>query len=140
MGSPNVSHFCIQKILTSIQPFSYTAGILFLASGIGLVVYFRYEKARMERKRVAEATKGIGRPKVGGKFELVDAEGKPFTEENLKGKYALVSAIHFWLWTISMKFMGLIKEHEADYISNRSTSASRTAPTSARKSWTKWPT
>jgi protein SCO1 len=46
----------------------------------------------MERKRVAEATKGIGRPKVGGPFELVDTEGKPFTHENLKGRYALVSS------------------------------------------------
>lgn len=46
----------------------------------------------MERKRVAEATKGIGRPKVGGAFELVDKEGKPFTDENLKGRYALVSS------------------------------------------------
>jgi len=46
----------------------------------------------MERKRVAEATKGIGRPKVGGHFELVDTEGKPFTHENLKGRYALVSS------------------------------------------------
>ncbi len=47
----------------------------------------------MERKRVAEATKGIGRPKVGGAFELVDTEGKPFTDENLKGRYALVSRL-----------------------------------------------
>lgn len=47
----------------------------------------------MERKRVAESTKGIGKPKVGGKFELVDTEGKLFTEENLKGKYALVSRL-----------------------------------------------
>jgi protein SCO1/2 len=47
----------------------------------------------MERKRVAEATKGIGRPKVGGAFELVDTEGRPFTHENLKGRYALVSTL-----------------------------------------------
>jgi len=47
----------------------------------------------MERKRVAEATKGIGRPKVGGAFELVDTEGKSFTHENLKGRYALVSSL-----------------------------------------------
>jgi protein SCO1/2 len=65
-------------------------------SGIGLILYFRYEKERLERKRVAEATKGIGRPKVGGKFELINQDGKPFTDEDLKGKYALVSsaAIH----------------------------------------------
>jgi protein SCO1/2 len=56
-----------------------------------LIFYFRYEKARMERKRVAEAAKGVGRPKVGGPFSLVDQEGRVFTDEDMKGKYALVS-------------------------------------------------
>ncbi|KAI9755227.1 MAG: hypothetical protein M4579_004359 [Chaenotheca gracillima] len=55
-----------------------------------MVVYFRYEKARMERKRIAEATKGMGRPKVGGPFQLIDENGKPFSSEDMKGKYALV--------------------------------------------------
>ena len=45
----------------------------------------------MERKRVAEATKGIGKPKVGGPFELIDQNRKPFTSEDMKGNYALVS-------------------------------------------------
>lgn len=45
----------------------------------------------MQRVRVAEATKGVGRPKVGGVFELVDHDGKAFTSEDMKGKYALVS-------------------------------------------------
>ncbi|KAH8601911.1 SCO1/SenC-domain-containing protein [Bisporella sp. PMI_857] len=71
-------------------PFSWKAGVLFLASGAGLIFYFRYEKARMERKRIAEAAKGVGKPKVGGEFELVDHNGKPFTEADMKGKYALV--------------------------------------------------
>lgn len=44
----------------------------------------------MERKRIAEATKGIGKPKVGGQFDLVDMDGKPFTDADMKGKYALV--------------------------------------------------
>ncbi|KAF4632779.1 hypothetical protein G7Y89_g5344 [Cudoniella acicularis] len=44
----------------------------------------------MERKRVAEATKGVGRPKVGGPFQLIDQTGKPFTDEDMKGKYSLV--------------------------------------------------
>lgn len=71
-------------------PFSWAAGALFLLSGAGLILYFRYEKARMERKRIAEATKGIGKPKVGGSFNLVDQDGRPFADEKLKGKYALV--------------------------------------------------
>ncbi|KZF20442.1 SCO1-SenC-domain-containing protein, partial [Xylona heveae TC161] len=63
---------------------------LFLLAGAGLIVYFRYEKSRMERKRVTEATKGVGKPKVGGDFELVDQNGNKFTGEDMKGKYALV--------------------------------------------------
>ena len=45
----------------------------------------------MERKRIAEAAKGIGRPKVGGPFELVDQNGRTFTDRDMKGKYSLVS-------------------------------------------------
>lgn len=55
-----------------------------------MIFYFRYEKARMERKRVAEASKGVGRPKVGGKFELRDHEGKVFTDQDMKGRFTLV--------------------------------------------------
>ena len=47
----------------------------------------------MERQRVAEAAKGVGRPKVGGKFELVDQEGQRFTDEDMKGGYSLVSGL-----------------------------------------------
>jgi protein SCO1/2 len=44
----------------------------------------------MERARIAEASKGVGRPKVGGPFDMVNQDGKPYTQENLKGKYSLV--------------------------------------------------
>ncbi len=46
----------------------------------------------MERQRIAEATKGMGKPKVGGTFDLVDQEGKRFTDEDLKGGYSIVCA------------------------------------------------
>ncbi|KAI6247304.1 Protein SCO1, mitochondrial [Erysiphe necator] len=71
-------------------PFSATAGVLFVATGIGLILYFRHEKARMERKRVAEATKGVGKPKVGGPFELLNQNGEKWSSENMKGHYSLV--------------------------------------------------
>ncbi|KXT13746.1 hypothetical protein AC579_10082 [Pseudocercospora musae] len=73
-----------------LGPFSWQAGFLFLLAGAGLTVYFRYEKARMARARIAEANKGIGKPLVGGPFQLTDMNGKEFTEQNLKGKYSLV--------------------------------------------------
>lgn len=45
----------------------------------------------MERKRIAEATKGVGRPKVGGPFELVDQDGEKWnSEEKMRGRYCLV--------------------------------------------------
>lgn len=72
-------------------PFSWKAALLLVLTGAGMAVYFRYEKARLERKRVAEMSKGIGKPKVGGPFLLKDLDGKEFTEEDLKGKYSLVS-------------------------------------------------
>ncbi|KAL9621725.1 MAG: hypothetical protein Q9160_003843 [Pyrenula sp. 1 TL-2023] len=64
--------------------------LVFCATGAGLVFYFTYEKARLERKRVTEMSKGYGKPKVGGPFELKDLEGKEFTHEELKGKYNLI--------------------------------------------------
>ena len=89
-----------RRLTIDAQPFSWKAGVLFLCSGIGLIYYFRYEKARMERKRIAEATKGVGKPKVGGPFELVDQNRKPFSAEDMKGKFALVSLLtpSFAIW------------------------------------------
>lgn len=55
-----------------------------------MTFYFRYEKARMARARIAEANKGIGKPLVGGAFHLTDHNGKDFTQDDLKGKYSLV--------------------------------------------------
>ncbi|KAF2208225.1 hypothetical protein CERZMDRAFT_114742 [Cercospora zeae-maydis SCOH1-5] len=73
-----------------LGPFSWQAGLLFLLAGGGLTLYFRYEKARMSRARIAEANKGIGKPLVGGPFHLIDHHGNEYTEQNLKGKYSLV--------------------------------------------------
>ncbi|KAG9240395.1 Sco1 protein [Calycina marina] len=71
-------------------PFSWKAGILFLCSGASLILYFRYEKARLERERVALATKGVGKPKVGGPFSLATHDNIPFTDRDLLGRYTLV--------------------------------------------------
>ncbi|KAF1831770.1 SCO1 protein [Decorospora gaudefroyi] len=71
-------------------PFNLTAAILFVAASAGLWAYFRHEKERMARKRIAEQTKGIGKPKVGGPFQLIDQDGRPFSSDDMLGKYALV--------------------------------------------------
>jgi protein SCO1/2 len=59
----------------------------------------------MERKRVAEAAKGVGRPKVGGPFELVDHEGRRFTDKDMKGRYSLVC------WFLELRLVELITDY-----------------------------
>ncbi|UPX14086.1 Cu-binding protein [Ascochyta rabiei] len=71
-------------------PFNLTAALLFVATAGGLWAYFTYEKERMARKRIAEQTKGVGKPKVGGPFELVDQDGNVFSSNDMLGKYSLV--------------------------------------------------
>lgn len=71
-------------------PFSWKAALLFVLTGAGMIIYFRVEKARLERKRITEMSKGVGKPKVGGPFVLKDLDGKEFTAEDLKGKYSFV--------------------------------------------------
>jgi protein SCO1/2 len=45
----------------------------------------------MERLRISEAAKGVGKPKVGGPFTLLDQNGNIFdSEKDMKGRYALV--------------------------------------------------
>lgn len=40
---------------------------------------------------MADAAKGVGRPKVGGTFELLDHEGRAFTDQDMRGVFSLVS-------------------------------------------------
>lgn len=75
-----------------VQPFSWKAGILFVLTGAGLLYYFESEKERMRRKRIADSQKGVGAPKVGGPFQLINQDGQTVTEEDLKGRYSLVGA------------------------------------------------
>ena len=76
---------------THSGPFNARSAVLFLTAGAGMIVYFRFEKDRMERKKIADAAKGVGKPKVGGKFELADQAGRRWTETDLKGGFTLVS-------------------------------------------------
>ena len=63
---------------------------MFIGTGVAMIFYFQYEKKRLERKRIVEMSKGYGKPKVGGPFQLRDVDGKEYTEKDLLGKYTLV--------------------------------------------------
>lgn len=83
------------KARATTGPFSWKAALLFVITGVGMIGYFKFEKARLERKRIVEMSKGVGKPRVGGPFVLKDLNGNVFTEENLKGKYSFVSISTF---------------------------------------------
>lgn len=133
-------------------PFNLTAAIIFIAAAGGLYAYFTYEKERLARKRIAEQTKGIGKPKVGGPFQLIDQEGRPFGSDDMLGKYALVC--HFAYLVSHCKgttgkkprqrrvrdMVGLgTMQANAAFDACRSTLASHTAQTFVPTSSTKWP-
>jgi protein SCO1 len=69
-------------------PFSWGALSLFLASGTAALAYYTVEKQR--RVREITATKSIGKAAIGGPLTLVRADGSPFTERDLLGRWTLV--------------------------------------------------
>ncbi|KAF3168121.1 Cu-binding protein [Orbilia oligospora] len=72
-------------------PFSFRAGALFVLTGVGLYSYFTYEKGRMERMRVTESHKGVGKARIGGEFTLTDQNGQRITDKEARdGKFSLV--------------------------------------------------
>ncbi|KAF8632404.1 hypothetical protein AX17_004845 [Amanita inopinata Kibby_2008] len=75
----------------TIGVFTPTSAALFILTGVGLLYYFRYEKAKLLEEREKErATKSYGRPDLGGPFSLTAADGKPFTDQDMLGKWNLV--------------------------------------------------
>ncbi|KAF8960241.1 h-sco1 [Flammula alnicola] len=75
----------------SIGAFTPTSAALFILAGLGLAYYFRHEKARLEEEREKErGLKSYGRPSIGGPFSLTTHDDKPFTDENLLGKWSMV--------------------------------------------------
>ncbi|CAL1696551.1 unnamed protein product [Somion occarium] len=75
----------------AVGVFTPKAAALFIATGIGLFAYFRYEKERLLEERQKELQdQQTGRPKVGGPFTLTTQDGTPFTDKDLLGKWSLI--------------------------------------------------
>ncbi|CCH62222.1 hypothetical protein TBLA_0G02850 [Henningerozyma blattae CBS 6284] len=69
------------------------AGLMAIIAA-GLYYYFRKEKKRINEEKIKQATQGYGKPAIGGPFDLIDANGEKFTQENLK-KPNTISLIYF---------------------------------------------
>lgn len=68
--------------------------ILVILGGFGTYLLSN-EKEKIRLQKEAENNRGVGKPLVGGKFNLIDTEGKPFTDENLKNDEKIFSIIYF---------------------------------------------
>ncbi len=106
---------CLRPPPLSPQPVSWASLALVALTGGGIVAYYNYEKQkRVEGARrhpprlpsraaslsrslapraalLARATpKSAGKAAIGGAWQLVDTRGKPFSNEDLKGRFALL--------------------------------------------------
>jgi len=58
-------------------------------TGAGLLYYFQHLQ-QQKLKAASLKTETAGRAAIGGPFDLLDQDGKPFTHEDLLGKFALI--------------------------------------------------
>ncbi|KAJ1917408.1 3-dehydroquinate dehydratase (3-dehydroquinase) [Mycoemilia scoparia] len=73
-------------------PLSLPGILLFLTTCMGMVYFYNSEKKRVNEernKKLSEST-AVGKPKLGGPFELIDHNGKEITDKDFLGKYLLV--------------------------------------------------
>ena len=51
-------------------------------------------------------SKGVGKPKVGGPFTLIDHDGKEFTDADMKGGFSIVRSLPITLHPLHL--LGLV--------------------------------
>lgn len=67
----------------------YTFVSIIVILGMYFIAQSYYDPASMVRKGAAVVT-GEGVPNIGGEFNVLDHEGKAFTQANLQNKYSLI--------------------------------------------------
>lgn len=79
----------------SIEFASWKAVVLLLVAGGGFTFWFSREKEKLRIQKEADSKRGMGKPLIGGNFSLVDTDGRPFTQENLKNDQRRFSIVYF---------------------------------------------
>ena len=81
------------KMTTTANDFknmSWKAGGIFGISSILMLGYFYYSKLQIDVERSKRQNESIGKPLVGGPFELVNQDGYPVTNDTYKNKLMLI--------------------------------------------------
>ena len=74
----------------SLQPVTWTSFVLVGLAGAALVYYFQQERKKHRLESEAKRNRGMGVPKIGGPFSLVDTNGKRWTQDDLKGRWTII--------------------------------------------------
>jgi protein SCO1/2 len=69
---------------------SYLSLGLTLGTGAAMLWWFDHEKAKKMEMLAARDAVVVGSAKMGGPFELVDAQGRQFTDADLLGAFSLL--------------------------------------------------
>lgn len=73
-----------------IEYLSWKSFLLFLTVSGGLTYLFKNEKEKIQLRKEAELNRGVGKPLIGGPFNLITDDGVPFTEKDLVGKFSIL--------------------------------------------------
>ncbi|KAJ2786603.1 Cu-binding protein [Coemansia interrupta] len=81
-----------ESLLPTSGPLSPIGISMFLVTAGGILYYFTIKKDQIRKERIENQGKQevFGRPAIGGPFELTDHHGKPFSNQDLRGKFALI--------------------------------------------------
>ena len=72
------------------QPVTLNSLLLFLMGGAAVLYGVREYKDQKMHQVMQQSQKVVGQAAVGGPFSLIDQDGKPFTDRDLLGEFALL--------------------------------------------------
>ena len=93
------SHGCVDRG-AFVQPATWGSVAFLIFVGGGAVIYYRYQQDKLQNTVRVET---IGKPLLGGPFNLTDDSGQRVSSDTMKGKYVLLyfgtlaTRSRFWL-------------------------------------------